>query len=804
MLRDLRYAFRSLVKSPALTLVAIFALTLGIGLTTTMFSIVYGVMLKGLPYPDGDRIMFVSREHKARQIRQGSIPINDIERYRTENKSFTEIAATTSGTMNVSGAGDKAERFDGSWVSANFFHLVSVAPIKGSGFQPGDDTPQGRRVAVISYFMWANRFNKAENILGQTIRVNGSPYEIAGVMPEKFEFPQNDRLWLPIQNDPLALKRDVAPQYTLVAKLKPGVSVDQASVDLDGIQQRIGRDYKETDEGFTTNAKPFIDSQIDSQPRQLLLTMLGAVFFVLLIACSNVANLLIDRAAHRSKEVGIRSALGASRAAIMRQFLAEAFLLALGGTALGIVVAQLGIVLFNRAIVDQQVPSFIDIRLHPPVLLFTIVVALVATLFSGVVPAFQSSRADINEILKDETRGSSSLKIGKISKGLVMFEVAMSCALLVAAGLMIKSVTKMSTMDPGFTTHDVFTARVGFPAGMNDTVVQRQFLTQLAERTGRIPGVQAATVSSGLPGARQNGAGTNFAIEGASYAKETDYPNTRMFAVTPGFFSTLSIPLRDGRVFNSSDRLDGLPVVIVNERFAKQHFPKGDAIGHRIRFGGEKSTQPWLTIVGIVPTIFGGTQNDPRPSMVFRPLEQEHSNFCYVSARIAANPMSLTGPVREIAAQLNPDIPLYWVMPLDAAIAQPLWFVRVFGTMFMIFGFIALFLAAVGLYAVMSFSVSRRTREVGIRMALGASARNVIRMIFGQGLVQVSVGLVAGLALATGISQLLSVILFDVQPRDPLVFGGVAALLLATGGMACLLPARRATQVDPLSALRAE
>jgi ABC-type antimicrobial peptide transport system permease subunit len=265
----------------------------------------------------------------------------------------------------------------------------------------------------------------------------------------------------------------------------------------------------------------------------------------------------------------------------------------------------------------------------------------------------------------------------------------------------------------------------------------------------------------------------------------------------------LSIPLRDGRLFNSSDRLEGLPVAIVNERFAKQYFPKG-AMGHRIRFGGEKSTQQWLTIVGVVPTIFGGQQNDPRPTMVFRPLEQEHSNFDYVSARIASNPMSLTAPVREIAAQLNPDIPLYWVMSLDAAIAQPLWFVRVFGTMFMIFGFIALFLASVGLYAVMSFSVSRRTREVGIRMALGASARNVIRMIFGQGLVQVTVGLVAGLALATGISQLLSAILFDVQPRDPLVFGGVAALLLATGGLACLLPARRATRVDPLSALRAE
>ena len=803
LIRDLRHGFRALIKTPALTVVAVFALTMGIGLTTTMFSIVYGALMKGLPFPDGNRIVAINRANKARQITNGSIPITDVERYRSEQHSFTDIAMVTSGTMNVSWT-DKSERYDGSWISANMFGMLPARPAAGRDFQPDDDTPGGRRVAIISYSIWENRFAKADSAIGQTMRVNGVPYEIIGVMPENFAFPHIDRLWLPIQTDPLALPRERAQQYQLYARLKAGVSLDQASVDVAAIQSRIAADNKKTDEGFVGSAQRFVDADIGPQPRQLLYTMLGAVFFVLLIACSNVANLLIDRATHRSKEVGIRVALGASRTAIIRQFLSEAFLLALAGTALGIVVAKFGIDLFNRSLVDAQVPFYIDIHLHAPVFAFTAGVALIATVFSGVIPAFQSSRTDINEILKDETRGSSSFRIGKISKGLVMFEVALSCGLLVAAGLMIKSVTKMRTMDPGFATSPVFTARVGFPAGYTDTVAQRQFFTQLAERTAQLPGVQAAAISSGLPGARQGLGGTNFAVEGKAYARNTDYPNTRTLSVTPGFFATLSIPVRSGRLFESGDRVGTLPVAVVNERFARQFFGAESPLGHRIRYGQADSKEAWLTIVGVVPDVFGGDPQNPRPPIVFRPFEQAHSNFNYISARTATNPMGLTELVRTEAWHLNPDIPLYWVMSLDNAIAAPLWFVRVFGSMFMIFGFVALFLAAVGLYAVMSFSVSRRVREVGIRMALGANARDVIRMIFGQGLLQVGVGLGAGLALALAISSLLGLILFDVQPRDPAVFGGVTALLLAAGALACLIPARRATRVDPLTALRAE
>jgi predicted permease len=604
--------------------------------------------------------------------------------------------------------------------------------------------------------------------------------------------------------NPLATKRGAGQFVTTIGKLRPGVTPDQASVDVTTIAKRLGATYKESNDGFTASVINYVDNYIGTEPRQLLYTMLGAVVFVLLIACANVANLLLDRAAHRTKEVGIRVALGASRAAVIRQFLVEAFVLSAVSAVLGVGVAHLGIGIFNRAIVVAQVPSFIDIKLHPPVLVFTILVALLTSLVSGAIPAYQSSRADINEVLKDETRGASSFRIGRLSKGLVMFEIALSCGLLVAAGLMIKSVAKLRNMDPGFSTRDVFTARVGFPAAYTDTAQQKQFFATVAERMAALPGVHAAAVSSGLPATRQGYGGRYLAIEGKSYTRDQDYPNPAWLSVTPGFFATLNVPIVQGRAFTAADREGALPVVIVNKAFAAKYFPGTDPIGHRLRYGQSKSTEPWATIVGVVPDMFGGRNENPKPAATFQPFAQAHQNFAWISARVSGSPLSITPAVRGLIASLNADIPIYWVDTLDESIAAQVWFVRVFGTMFMIFGFVALFLASVGLYAVMSFSVSRRTREVGIRMALGAQAADVVGMIFGQGLLQLGIGMAAGLAAATGIGQLLQAILFQVQPRDPSIFGGVVATLLGVGLLACFIPARRATRVDPLVALRSE
>jgi putative ABC transport system permease protein len=803
LLRDVRYAWRSLLRSPALTIVAALALTLGIGLTTTMFSIVYGALIKGLPFPDGDRIMIVGRANPAKGITNQSLPIQDFVDYRKEQHTFTDLAAYTSGTIYVSGD-EKAERFSGAWITANMFDVVGVRPVLGRTFHAGEDTPAGEKVAILSYTMWQQRYAGDRNILGHQLRVNGAPTTVVGVMPENFLFPDNDQIWIPMQDDPLATLRGKGPFVEVVGKLKPAVSLDQASVDLATISKRLAAEYKDSNEGFTATVKSFVDQYIGNEPRQLLFTMLGAVFFVLLIACANVANLLLDRAAHRTKEVGIRTALGASRAHVVRQFLAESLVLSLVAAGLGVGVAYFGIGAFNRAITVTQVPFFIDIRLHPQVLLFTIAVAVLTTLVSGAIPALQSSRADINEILKDESRGASSFRIGRISRLLVMFEIALSCGLLVAAGLTIKSVTKLGNMNPGFATKNVFTARVGFPAAYTDTVAQARFFDDALQRVAALPGVQAAALAVGLPGAQQGLNGNRFSIEGATYAKDKDHPVTRGTSVTPGFFSTLNIPIVTGRGFTDADRQGALPVVVVTRSFVAKHFTDKDPIGRRIRFGLDESKAPWMTIVGVTGDVFTGDQQEPFSPVVFQPFAQTRSGFAYITARTASAPMSLTAGVRTAVAALNPDIPLYWVQTLDDAVAQRLWFVRVFGTMFVIFGGVALFLASVGLYAVMSFSVSRRIREVGIRMALGAQARDVVAMIFRQGIVQLGIGMTLGLAFAFGIARLLAVVLFQVEPRDPVIFSGVAAVLVGVGMMACLVPARRATLVDPLVALRSD
>ena len=803
LLRDVRYGIRTLIKNPALFAISTLALTLGIGLTTTMFSIVYGALMKGLPYPDGDRVVAVQRSNPVRGIRRQPIPIQDYYDFKAQQRSFTDLAATTSGTIYVSGD-EKAERFDGSWITANAFSMIGVQPLLGRLFRAGEDVPGGERVAIIGYTMWRDRYASDRGILGKRIRVNGQPYTVVGVMPDKFEFPNNDRIWLPLQTDPLAKPRGEGDFLSVIGKLKPGVSLDQANVDLATISRRLADEYPATNKDFTAEARGFVDSYIGPQPKQLLYTMLGAVFFVLLIACANVANLLLDRAAHRSKEVGIRTALGASRAAVVRQFLAEALVLSLAATVLGIGVAHFGIAAFNRAISTTQVPFFIDIRLHPQVLLFTIVVALLTTLVSGAIPAYQSSRADINEILKDETRGASSFRIGRISKALVVFEIALSCGLLVAAGLMIKSVTRLRHIDTGFTTRDVFTARMGFPAAYTDTLAQWRFFDDVVDRVAALPGVRAAAITSGLPGTRQGLGGNPFAMEGQAYLKDKDYPGSRWASVSPGFFATLNVPIVEGRGFTVADRADALPVAIVNKAFVQKFFKHTDPIGRRIRIGQSKSKNPWLTIVGVSGDVFTGDQDEPTGPVIFQPFAQARTTFVYVSARTAGPPLALTQGVRETIASINQDIPLYWVQTLDSAIGEQFWFVRVFGTMFVIFGGVALFLASVGLYAVMSFSVSRRTREVGIRLALGAQAGNVIRMIFGQGLAQLTIGMILGLAFALGIARLLKVVLFQVQPRDPVIFGGVAAVLLAIGLLACFVPARRATSIDPLLALRSD
>lgn len=803
MLQDVRFGARMLLKHPAVTFIAVLALALGIGLTTTMFSIVNGAV-RGLPFDDAERLMHLERNNLAEGIESMEVTLHDYVDWRSQHTSFEDLAAFYQGTVNVSGTEGRPTRYRGAFMTPATFRLIGVSALLGRTFREDEAAPDAQPVMLLGYRAWQDRFNGDQGIIGRTVRTNGEVTTVVGVMPEGFAFPIAEEVWVPYRRNPLEIRRGEGTTLEVFGKLKAGVSLDQAHAEFTAIAHRLALEYPETNEGVGVVIKPFVEEYVGQEARALLFTMLGAVFGVLLIACANVANLLLARAVVRTKEVAIRSALGASRGRVISQLLAEALVLCVVGAVLGIGLAQIGIGLFNDAIVDTNPPFWIDIRIDPTVVLFVLGITAAASLIAGTFPALQASRADVNTILKDESRGSSSLRMGRFSKGLVIAEMALSCGLLAAAGLMTKSIVNLKNMDYGFPADEIFTARVGlFEGDYPDAEDRLRFYDELLARLRVLPGVTAASLVTSLP--TSGGNRPDFAIEGAAYATDRDYPEAQRVLITPGFFETFKVTLAQGRDFSVQDQRDNLPVALVNRSFVTRFFPDGDVIGRRIRFGRSDSEEEWRTIVGIAPdlwmTYLGDTEGQEG---VYVPLAQSDANFISIAIRTPGSPMALTSQVRDAVAGINPNLPIYWAYPMNEVITNNGWHYQVFGSLFVVFGIVALFLASVGLYGVMAFSVSRRTQEVGLRMALGARAADVLRLIFRQGMTQVGAGLIIGLALAAGLARMLDIVLFEVQPWDPAVFAAIVVSLLATGVLACLVPATRATRVDPIVALRYE
>jgi putative ABC transport system permease protein len=804
--QQLRVGFRLFRKNPWLTLVAVLALGMGIGLTAMMYSVIYGMLLRGLPFEGAERIYHVHRSDPSQGIAQMGVSLHDFLEWREQQRAFEELAAFYNSTVNIGDTGHP-ERFSGGFMTANSFRILGVQPLLGRAFRDGDDAPGASPVIILGHDAWRNRYDADPDVVGREIRVNGRTAEVIGVMPQGFRFPTWQDVWVPLELDATRFGRGEGPSLEVYGRLRAGVAPRAAKAEFDAITQRIEAAHSSGTPNVQAQVMPYTERFVGDGPRQFLSTMLGAVFLVLLIACANVANLLLTRAALRSREVGIRTALGAPRWRVVTQFLAESLALATVGAALGLAIAWSGARLFSAAIAQTNPPFWFDIRLDAPVLLFAAGVTMLAALVAGALPAWQASRADVNDILKDEARGSSSFRLGRLSRGLVVVEVALSCGLLVGAGLMIRSVTNLRALDLGIPTESVFTARVWLPEpGYADVGSQIRFYENLHERLGALHRVEAVSLTSHLPalGAPNPQVG----VEGESYADpQRDQQRARRIVVTPGFFSTFSRKLHEGRDFTSTDNEAGAPVAVVNESFAQRHFGNASALGRRIHFALPASADTaarWLTIVGVVPDMYAGNVDNVNPHAIYVPLAQSGGQYMDVAVRTAAEPMTLTRLVRDEVAAIDADIPLYQVRTLEDGIRESTWFFRVFGALFMVFGSVALFLAAIGLYAVMSSSVSRRTREVGVRMALGAQRGDVLRLIFRQAMVQVGVGLALGLALAAAISRLLAIVLFDVEPRDPAIFGAIIIVLALTGAAATFLPARRATRVDPLVAIRGD
>jgi predicted permease len=534
--------------------------------------------------------------------------------------------------------------------------------------------------------------------------------------------------------------------------------------------------------------------------------MLATVILVLLIACANVANLLLARAAVRTRDLAIRVALGASRRRVVLQLLGESLVLAAGGAVLGTGLAWVGIELFDRAVTPTDPPFWLLFRLDAPILGFVIAIAGVAALMSGGIPALRASSTDLNSVLKDESRGSSSLHIGRLSRGLVVAEVAMSVAILVASGLMIRSVVQLQRMSLPFPVDDVFTARIAvFENRYPDAAARTRFWEDVEERTRAIPGVQSAAIMSQLPGL---GTGmSQLALDGVSYSRPEDLPEANSATVSPGFFDVFEVTPSQGRLFTQLDAREAAPVAIVNESFVRQYFTDGRALGRLIRMGGLESTGAWREVVGVVPDLnmegVGDPQPDP-PAGVYLPLAQANVGFGSLAARTQSPPLAITGEVRDRVAAVDADTPIYFVATLRERIDEDLWFYSVFGTLFAVFGAAALFMASVGLYGVMSFSVSRRVLEMGIRMALGAQGAQVRRLVVLQGMLQIGLGLLLGTGLAVVVARGLRVLLLDAEPWDPGTYALVFAVLALTGFMASAIPAQRATRVDPSTALRSD
>ena len=803
--KDVKYGVRMLIKSPVLSLIAILAFSLGIGLTTTVFSIVNGAMYKGLPFEEADRVVSIWRNNPERDIERGGVSLHDFVDYRDQQTSLEAFGLWNQGAVNLVGADGEPERYAGAMVTANMFDILRVAPVIGRGFLPGEDEPGADPVMIIGYDVWQEKFDGSPDVVGRVVRTNGESRTIVGVAPEGFKFPMEADMWAPLEVNPLEHERGEGPQLPGFGRLRQGVSLDRASADFATIGLRLETQYPEANEGFAPVIEPFTKFVIGDELFGLLMAMLGAAIGVLLIGCANVANLLFARAAGREKEVAVRSALGARRIRVIRQLLIEVGVLSLVGAAIGILIAVGGLAWFNRGLAADPPPFWMSFDLNSQVLLFVIVITALSAVAAGLFPALRATGSGMNEALKDEGRGSSGLRMGRITSIIVIGEVAVSCGLLIAAGLMIKSVAQLRTVDLPFAVESIFTARINLPeADYPEANDRTDFYREFLQRLQTMPGVEAATLSDGLP-ARGNGMRT-FEIEGGDYPTEQDYPRAREGIVTPGYFATFETPVLDGRAFEFSDTRDNLPVALVNRSFVREYFEDGEGLGKRFRIHQGDEVYGWMTVVGIVPDMKmeGIGNNQASPAGYYIAVDQFGEilgNTASIGVRAAGDPGGLASRVLETVATMDANLPIYDAMPMQQVIDEATWFYTTFGTLFMAFGFVALFLAAVGLYGVMSFTVSQRTREMGIRMALGAYDGRLIRLAMRRGLKQLAIGITIGIALAALATRPLQIILYEVDARDPVIFGGVVLALALVGILATYIPARRVSRIHPAEAL---
>jgi putative ABC transport system permease protein len=804
--QDVRLAARLLFKDRWYTAVAVLALGLGIGVNSTIFTFVNAVLLRGLPYQDSHRIMYVNLTNTtaggSERLIGASYP--DFEDLRSQTRTFEDLAAIRNGTMNVSDAERPAERASGAWVSANAFGLIGQQPLFGRNFLPGEDEPGAQPVAIIGYGLWQDRYGADPAILGRTIRVNEVPARIVGVMPQGMKFPATAEMWMPLVPDAAARRRS-AQTLGLFGRLRPGTTKEQAQAEFSTLMAGIAARYPQTNTGVGAIVQPYNERFNGGPIKRTFLLLMAAVALVLLIACANVANLLLARSASRAREMALRVSLGATRWRIVRQVLVESILLGCLAGTVGLALSYVGVRLFDQAVSSVQKPYWIQFTMDATVFAFLAAICVLTGLLFGLAPALQVSRANVNELLKEGGRsGGAGARSRRFSSLMVVAEVAFTIVLLVAAGLMVRSYMKLQTMELGFDSRNLLGGVITLAEPRWNAPESRvRFQEALVDRVRRVPGVTGATVASSFPLTDSTRARLEF--EGRPFVEQALAPQAFTVSVADDYFSTLGISLRRGRTFTPADGRAGVEAVIVNDRFAAQFFAGQDVIGKRVRLVSENGEMPWLTIIGVSPSIRQDNPQDVEPEpVIYQPFRQDSSPRIVLMARATALSPALADSLRAAAREVNPDQPLYNLKTFEEHLGEVSWLWRVFGTLFAVFAAIALVLSAVGLYAVTAYSVAQRTQEIGVRIALGADERQVSWLILRTGLLQLGIGVVLGLVGAWFASSIMQTLLVQMSARDPLTFAAITGVLLLITVAACLIPARRAMRVDPVVALRAE
>jgi len=804
--QDVRYGARMLLKHPGFTVVAVLALALGIGANMAIFSVVNAVILRPLPYKDPERLVTILGTAPKLDIDVFPASAPDFVDWRNQNHVFERLAAMEEASFNLTGAGGEAERVSSTSASAELFPLLGVNASLGRTFSSEEEAAGRNKVAVLSNGLWQRRFGANPALIGQTIMLSGEAYAVIGVMPPTFHFPEGDtetNVWVPLDVTAGETGKRGHRNLIVVGRLKNGVSLTQAQTEMEGISQRLAAQYPGSNGDWDVKVSS-LQALLTEDIEPALLLLFGAVGFVLLIACANVANLQLARAAARQKEIAIRLALGASRARLVRQFLTESVLLALLGGVVALLFALWGIDALVAAL-PEGVPRAEQIGLDRSVLGFTLLISFVTGILLGLAPAWQGTKPDLTEGLKE---GGKFLMGGarrnRVRSLLVIGEVALSLLLLIGAGLMMKSFYRLREVKPGVDPHNVLTIQINLPqTKYAEDYKQANFFQEVLERIGALPGVVSVGATTNLPfiGDSQS----DFSIEGRPDAKT---PKDALIAsydsVSPDYFRATGIPIVKGRDFTVQDRNGALPVAVISETMAHRFFGGEDPIGLHIRRGDSEDNKPWMTIIGIAGDVRRyGLAERLRPEIYYPYLQQPEAAMALV-VRTAADPLSITPSVRREVLAVDKDQPIYDIKTMDSLLAQSIASNRLSVWLLGLFAALALLLASIGIYGVIAYSVTQRTHEIGIRMALGASQRDVLKLVIGQGMILTLVGIAIGLVGAFALTRLMASLLFTVSATDPVTFAGISALLAFVALVACYIPARRAMKVDPMIALRHE